>query len=318
MPLTFCRLTAPRPFTPSAACCDALRSTAPDRGESAVSRVGRTRPDGLAPWDRQAVIVKTRTPDPHGATARSRSGSCLSCLFRRQCCDQGRLRRPDRIAAWAGPGGQDGACDEPGAAAFGTTVVGAACDRDGCGSKPRPEPACRLLLPSFRPGRCTAMAGMWTVVRSALICTRLRGGRFFHERREGRSPRTRISSSPGRPRDRLWQMMRPPRTYGQPRPWSPAPSRCPPSMTGRAALPAASLVTSGSLALTAPSRGRQRPPVRACPARFHPSPGSGDMGLHRVRSNRPGAQGIRVHSTDSSGDLLHLRTAGQPGPWRYL
>jgi hypothetical protein len=110
---------------------------------------------------------------------------------------------------------------------------------------PRPSaggaggPRCRPGLTSIWPGRCTATAGMWTAGRSARICTRLPGGRFFRGRREGRSARSPIWSWHGPRRGRPWQMRLRPRTCKRPRPWSPVPSRCPLSKASPTALPAA-------------------------------------------------------------------------------
>ncbi len=111
--------------------------------------------------------------------------------------------------------------------------------------------------PSRRPLRCgsrgrsTAMAGMWTARRSAQICMRLAGRRFFGERREGQSQHSRIWNSRGRRRGRLWPMMPRPRTCRQPMPWSLALSRCRPSTASRAALSTGGLVTaSGSVPVT--------------------------------------------------------------------
>ena len=112
---------------------------------------------------------------------------------------------------------------------------------------PRPSagrargPRCRPCLMCGWPGRCTAMAGMWTAGRLARICTRRAGGRFFRGRREARSARSLILSSHGLRPGRRWRMMPQPRTCKQPRPWSPVPSRCPSSTASRTTQPAASV-----------------------------------------------------------------------------
>ena len=103
------------------------------------------------------------------------------------------------------------------------------------------------------------MAGTWTAGRSAQICTRLDGRRFFSERREGQSRRSRIWNSRGWRRGRLWPMMPRPRICGQPMPWSLALSRCRPSTASRADLSTGVLVTaSGSALVTVPSWKRRR------------------------------------------------------------
>ena len=165
---------------------------------------------------------------------------------------------------------------------------------------PRPSaglaggPRYRPGLTSGWPGRCTATAGMWTAGHSARICTRLPGGRFFRERREGQSARNPIWSSPGPQHGRPWQKMPQPQTCTQPRQWSPVPSLCLPSAASRTTLPAARVA-----GLSGSPRWHRRSgyasPTWARPAGFHAPPGRGDMGLHRVRSTWPGAQRVRVH-----------------------
>ena len=55
------------------------------------------------------------------------------------------------------------------------------------------------------------------------------------------------------------------------------------------------------------------PPRCACPAGFHPSPGRGDVGLHRVRGEWSGAQRVRVHPPGQPAGLRCRPRGGRAG-----